>query len=343
MTLLDLAYNNITHLGPDIGKLKLLMFLWLNNNPLKEIPVEIKNCTQLKELDIRETEVSILPRDIAELKGLVSLKLDGCPLNTTFQNSIKDAETPADQMLNISLTLKRKYDRRDYKAKLCNKLMEWKYPSTDKALIEKKVEELFASLKDVNSAGLKRLVRQYLRLFPKDFNDIKIESIKEDLNQLQNDESDREEISRIILRLRANFPKEQLDNVVRLAKDLYRNTNEDGITEMLKYRAYVFVGAFGELSYKTLLENLKKYKKEKVEQKEKAVRMLNKKLNKIYKDDKIEEAITNNMLVQLVNILKKVSAIEDFALKAKKYLPKAVEIATFNAPEIFAQYSNDNK
>lgn len=41
---LDLSYNNIVKLNPKIGSLVNLQQLWLNDNPLREVPVEIAHC-----------------------------------------------------------------------------------------------------------------------------------------------------------------------------------------------------------------------------------------------------------------------------------------------------------
>ena len=41
---LDLSFNNIVKLNTNIGKLCNLQQLWLNDNPLREIPVEISKC-----------------------------------------------------------------------------------------------------------------------------------------------------------------------------------------------------------------------------------------------------------------------------------------------------------
>ena len=48
LTRLDLSYNNIVKLSPEIGQLKNLQQLWLNDNPLREIPIEVQNCQKLK-------------------------------------------------------------------------------------------------------------------------------------------------------------------------------------------------------------------------------------------------------------------------------------------------------
>jgi Leucine-rich repeat (LRR) protein len=38
---LDLSFNNIVKLSPKIGNLVNLNQLWLNDNPLREVPVEV--------------------------------------------------------------------------------------------------------------------------------------------------------------------------------------------------------------------------------------------------------------------------------------------------------------
>ena len=41
---LDLSFNNIVKLSPTIGELTNLQQLWLNDNPLREVPVELSTC-----------------------------------------------------------------------------------------------------------------------------------------------------------------------------------------------------------------------------------------------------------------------------------------------------------
>ena len=48
LTRLDLSFNNIVKLSPRIGELQQLQQLWLNDNPLREIPLEIQKCHKLK-------------------------------------------------------------------------------------------------------------------------------------------------------------------------------------------------------------------------------------------------------------------------------------------------------
>ena len=50
------------------------------------MPVEISKCHKLKELDLKNTYVITLPREMANLTSLLLLNLDGCPTKETLTN-----------------------------------------------------------------------------------------------------------------------------------------------------------------------------------------------------------------------------------------------------------------
>lgn len=58
---LDLSYNNLVRLDERIGLLVNMKQLWLNNNPLREVPVALQNCVKLREIDLRQTFIISLP------------------------------------------------------------------------------------------------------------------------------------------------------------------------------------------------------------------------------------------------------------------------------------------
>jgi len=78
---LDLSYNNITTLPPNISELTKLENLWLSNNPLKLVPPELHLCRKLKVLDLRNTLVESIPREIGRMKNLFSISLEGSPIS----------------------------------------------------------------------------------------------------------------------------------------------------------------------------------------------------------------------------------------------------------------------
>jgi len=74
-------------LNPLIGNLVNLQQLWLNDNPIREIPVEVSNCQKLQSLDLKNTYIITLPRELANLASLLILNLDGCPTKESLSNS----------------------------------------------------------------------------------------------------------------------------------------------------------------------------------------------------------------------------------------------------------------
>jgi len=51
------------------------------------VPLEISKCHKLKELDLKNTYVISLPREMANLTSLLMLNLDGCPMKETLSNT----------------------------------------------------------------------------------------------------------------------------------------------------------------------------------------------------------------------------------------------------------------
>ncbi len=150
---LDLSFNNLVRLDVAIGELSNLQILWLNDNPLREVPLEISKCHKLKELDLKNTYVITLPREMANLTSLLLLTLDGCPLKETLANTYSEG------MASIHNDFRRKEDRKHYKEHLFDHLTEWVYPSIPKDRIFEVIEQIFGMLKDCNSDMLKRLQR----------------------------------------------------------------------------------------------------------------------------------------------------------------------------------------
>ena len=111
--------------------------LWLNDNPLREVPEELSKCHKLRELDLKNTFVITLPREMANLTSLLILNMEGCPLKDSLNQSYGmgmsgmagDKSAYGQSMINIHTSLRRKEDRKMYKEHLFDHLTEWVYPS----------------------------------------------------------------------------------------------------------------------------------------------------------------------------------------------------------------------
>ena len=166
LTRLDLSFNNIVKLSPRIGELVNLQQLWLNDNPLREVPLAISQCHKLKvnrtfinlcllqELDLKNTFIITLPRELASLAHMLYLNLDNCPMKESLM-TVYDGGN----MVSIHTDLRRKEDRKIYKEKVFDTLTEWIYPSQPKEEVFEKIELLFSYLKDCNTEMLKKLQR----------------------------------------------------------------------------------------------------------------------------------------------------------------------------------------
>jgi Leucine-rich repeat (LRR) protein len=117
------------------------------------VPVEISKCHKLRELDLKNTYVITLPREMANLTSLLLLTLDGCPLKESLANTYSEG------MASIHTDFRRKEDRKHFKEQLFDHLTEWVYPSIPKEKIFEVIEQIFGMLKDCNSEMLKKLQR----------------------------------------------------------------------------------------------------------------------------------------------------------------------------------------
>jgi len=179
---LDLSYNNLVKISEEIGVFTNLKHLWLNDNPLREIPVAVSNCKKLQELDLKNTFVISLPKELAECKHLTYLCLDNCPLDN------KLGETYNAGIDSMHKELQKKNSRKHFKEELFKSLTEWKYPSEDKKEVFDAVQEVFKALKsddlDTNEI-MKKMCRNFQMLFPVKLQEIDSNLICEKLEKLQ--------------------------------------------------------------------------------------------------------------------------------------------------------------
>jgi len=73
---LDLDNNQLTGLPQEIGNLSNLTILSLYNNQLTRLPVKIGNLSKLTMLDLSYNQLTALPLEIGNLSGLTTLNLD---------------------------------------------------------------------------------------------------------------------------------------------------------------------------------------------------------------------------------------------------------------------------
>lgn len=84
---LDVGHNEITSLDARIGSLSRLEELWVNGNPLSDLPVELCSCACLRVLELSHTRLRQLPREMARLPGLMEVCVEGTPLEPDLRTA----------------------------------------------------------------------------------------------------------------------------------------------------------------------------------------------------------------------------------------------------------------
>ena len=116
---------------------------------MREIPVELSQCAKLKELDLSNTFIISLPRELHLCSYLFDLKLDGCPLKESLSMHYNKG------IDSIQSDMKRKFDKKSEKEELFKKLANTVYPNEPKEEVFKHVELLSTFLKDCNPGVVK--------------------------------------------------------------------------------------------------------------------------------------------------------------------------------------------
>ena len=107
LRILDLSFNNLEEIPKEIKNFQELTELYLNNNPIQSVPIELSQCWKLKVLDLSETLVKWLPREMARLKFLSNINLNKCPLkgnlSMTYEMGINNLMSYFQRKLDRSL------------------------------------------------------------------------------------------------------------------------------------------------------------------------------------------------------------------------------------------------
>jgi hypothetical protein len=77
LTKLNMSYNDLDSVPPEIQNLKFLKVLNLNSNNLSSLPPELGNLTALRTLNLQGNNLEVLPNSLGNLTALRTLNLQG--------------------------------------------------------------------------------------------------------------------------------------------------------------------------------------------------------------------------------------------------------------------------
>lgn len=95
LTTLYINHNNLTHLSPDICKLRFLTCLDVSGNKLSSLPAEIGILTSLKELYLFDNNLVMLPPEMGTLHQLDKLGIEGNPIGESMKSLLQKNGTAA--------------------------------------------------------------------------------------------------------------------------------------------------------------------------------------------------------------------------------------------------------
>lgn len=67
--------------------------LWLCGNPLQTLPASIEKCAKLRVLDLRDTKLVRLPRELSRLSRVVEIDTRGTPLKPKLRAAVTEGGT----------------------------------------------------------------------------------------------------------------------------------------------------------------------------------------------------------------------------------------------------------
>lgn len=225
---LDLSRNSLSALPPSIGRLVLLQQLWVNDNPLTDLPEGLSACIQLRVVDASNTLIRAIRRDLSLLTHLVELNLDGCPLKPSL------AEVYRGGMVAVVTDLRRKYDRKLYKNQLFQKLRETMYPEADPVAVMNTTCQVFDALKEVDSAALKLFLHNTTRVFPEKLAFVDTATIRGKLDGIQEEMNRKAEMSKLKLKLKARYPTESAEQIHVLSDLLTASFTQQEVQTIFK-------------------------------------------------------------------------------------------------------------
>ena len=264
LRLLDLSFNNIITISPDVSLMRSLRELWLSNNPnLTILPDSISQLLKLEVLDIRSTMVKSVPPSFCQLNFLFQFTWDSTPLEseliTNYKIAVNDVTKLKDQLYQI-------YTRSGLETKLLDDLTSEHFAKeSDRPHINDFITDLvrqlsvmFPDLKD-----FQYFVKRAMTMLPEkssDINEISLQITKDKFYNMRKDTHRKRLAADVEIKLRGfYFDRIERKEVTECIDSMYHHILllED-IQFFIKYATSVLPAqpedATGEKIWRNILE-----------------------------------------------------------------------------------------
>lgn len=336
---LDLSNNEIRSLPPDLGKLRNLEQLWLNDNPLESLPDEIEGCVSLRHLDVRNTSLRKLPSILGRLDSIIEMNL----LNTKLEPEVQEVYAKGGTLKLLSY-LNTKEGRRDLENALRNTLTVDVYAeaadsTAGRAAVEALVAGCMAEFTDNDE--LRTCIRNAGRLFNTDLHRASAYEARQRYLDLVRDNMRKAMGADIELTIRAlYYDKVEITKVETIVADILSAlpTLEDA-QFLVEHARKLFPANWKDLSGKLLYESLVALRTAIARDRAAAVQSLVTSLANIYSDR--EPSHIQHLASSVAALLKSADDIRMLASDAAELFPP--EFSAARAKKVFAAFKESKK
>lgn len=335
---LDIGWNQITALPPEIKNFVKLEELWVNANPLCEIPPEIQHCRRLKVLDMRDTDVEDLPKELSRLRCLVRVNTNGAPLKKRLKEAVAQG---TDVVLSM---LRRKDEIEIRKSKLDTRLRDGIYrEASSTADGKRQIAELVASVFREFTDGdeQRNLIRNAERLFPQDLGAADAKVIRTTLRTLRRQNEKKKMAAELELKIRAiYFDRIKVETIEGVIQKIYAAipTLED-IQFLLKYASQILPPHAKDIVASKVYESLVDMRKRLRAARASAVKSLRNALRTLYADVEPDDV---ELLLEAVSArFTKIEDIKKLATDASTFFP--VEFESADAQKVRAIFLQEKR
>ncbi|CAD7937056.1 unnamed protein product [Amoebophrya sp. A25] len=253
LTKIDLGYNNLQSIPAEVSMLEHLVEILAMDNPLLyHLPVSLASLKKLRVLDVRNTAVSEIPREYAELQAsLRDLNLSNCPLKPNLRMAYGKG------YLSLFQYLRRKNDRRKFKKELYRQFREDLYPFDAPQALQEKVDSIFASMKDFTSFDLRKLTRHAPRILPDVLTEIDEKLLRQSILQIVEEDQNTQYLGKVALKLRSMYCDSPFEFAATLAKEIFMHFPPEDVEQIFsKDIVYILESDYKNVNLDNIQENL---------------------------------------------------------------------------------------
>jgi len=278
---LDLSYNNLTSLSSELSRLVNLRELWLHNNPnLQALPSGMRALEKLESIDIRNTQVSVLPPELVTLQRLYEVDWRETPL---ADKMLQDHDVQVNDLPAAQEVLQAQFTRANLEAQLLEILQGTHFAKeADKPNMKQLIKNLVFTLSDMydDLVDFKLFVRSADNLLPEKMADINPQSLlrtKDDFKAMQRDVHRQRLSADVEIKLRnVYFDRAERARITEMLDGIYRCVASlEDIQFLVKYATQILPNDPAQVTGELVWSNLLALQAELTAKREAAIASLN--------------------------------------------------------------------